>query len=103
MLSQFKQAGKTTFAHNEAVLEVDVKAPVEEERSVSVARLTVGMDRTLVGRLLKRFRCSAKHHRLAVKPTLLDQPWKPALIATLREKNVRVHRIVRCLNGGQHG
>ena len=89
MLSQFKQAGKTTFAHNEAVLEVDVKAPVEEERSVSVARLTVGMDRTLVGRLLK--------------PTLLDQPWKPALVATLREKNVRVHRIVRCLNGGQHG
>ena len=58
MLSQFKQAGKTTFTHNEAVLEVDVKAAVEKNARVGGA-LTVGMDRTLVGRLLKRLRCSA--------------------------------------------
>ena len=63
MLGQFKQAGKTAFTHNEAVLEVDVKAAVEEECPVSVARLTVGMNRTLVGRLLKR---------LGVRPSTID-------------------------------
>ena len=53
MLSEFKQTGEAPLAHDETVLEVDVKAAVEKKRPVPMAGLAVRVDRS-VGGLLKR-------------------------------------------------
>ncbi len=53
-MSEFKQTGEAPLAHDEAVLEVDVKAAVEKKCPVPMAGLAVRVDRPLVGGLLKR-------------------------------------------------